>query len=66
MNCSYLVNDSWYLAYPYPTDPDSTTLPNLYIAQAAVLSVVSIELYWDGVEYCLYLSKVSVERKLTF
>ncbi len=40
MNCNYLVNDSWYPAYPYPTDPDSTTLPNLYIALAAVLSVV--------------------------
>ena len=37
MNCNYLVNDSWYPAYP---DLDSTTLPNVYIAQAAVLSVV--------------------------
>ncbi len=42
MNCKYLVNDSLYPAYAYPNQNSNitTTLPDVYIAQAAVLSVM--------------------------
>ena len=42
MNCNYLVNDSLYPAYLYPNQDSNstTTVPDVYIAEAAVLSVM--------------------------
>ena len=42
MNCSYFLNESLYPAYLYPNQDSNitTTLPDVYIAEAAVLSVV--------------------------